>query len=98
VDIGGHPPIQTRSSCQFLVQRVLLYFFVIVGSTLSRMSEGLQIFQVDTGGLPPNPTGLFFYFFMSSHLVVLPGPFWGPKQCFFGMPQSNCRHSHSLTS
>jgi hypothetical protein len=34
VDIGGHPPIPTGSSCLFLVQHVLLYLFVIVGSTL----------------------------------------------------------------
>jgi hypothetical protein len=39
VDIGGHPPVPTGSSCQFLVQHVLLYFFVIVGSTLPGLSE-----------------------------------------------------------
>jgi hypothetical protein len=31
VDIGGHPPILTGSSCLFLVQHVLMYLFVIVG-------------------------------------------------------------------
>jgi hypothetical protein len=86
VDIGGHPPIPIGSSFQFLVQHVLLYFFVIVGSTLSGLSGSLHIFQVDTGGLPPNPIGLILYFFMSTHFVVLPGSFWGPKQCFFGSP------------
>ena len=42
--IGGHPPIPTGSSCPFLVQHVLLYFFVIVGSTLLGMFESLHIF------------------------------------------------------
>ena len=59
VDIGGHPPIPIGSSCQFLVHHVLLYLFVIVGSTLLGFSEALHIFQVETGGLPPNTTGLF---------------------------------------
>jgi hypothetical protein len=62
VDIGGHPPILTSSSWEFLVQHVLLYFFVIVGSTLSGLSEALHIFQVETGGFPANPTGLFWMF------------------------------------
>jgi hypothetical protein len=62
VDIGGHPPIPTGSSCQFLIQHFLLYFFVIVGSILLRLFEALHIFRVDTGGLPPNSTGLFFMF------------------------------------
>jgi hypothetical protein len=44
VDIGGHPPIPTGSSCQFLVQHILLYFFVIMGSTLLGMFESLHIF------------------------------------------------------
>jgi hypothetical protein len=62
VDIGGHPPIPTGSSYPFLVQHVLLYFFVIVGSTLLGLFESLHIFQVDIGGLSPNPTGLFCMF------------------------------------
>jgi hypothetical protein len=62
VNIGGHPSIPTGSSYQFLVQHALLYFFVIVGSTLSGLSESLHIFQVDTGGIPPNPTSLFCMF------------------------------------
>ena len=62
VDIGGHPPIPTRSSWQFLVQHVLLYFFLIVGSTLPRLYEAIHIFQVDTVGLKINPTGLFCMF------------------------------------
>jgi hypothetical protein len=43
-------------------QHVLLYFFVIVGSTLMGLSESPHILQVDTGGLSPNPTGLFCMF------------------------------------
>jgi hypothetical protein len=62
MDIGGHPPIPTDSSYQFLVQHVLMYLCVIVGSTLLGMFESLYIFQVETGGLPPNPTGLFWIF------------------------------------
>jgi hypothetical protein len=84
VDIGGHPPIPTSSSCQFLVQHVLLYFFVIEGSTLLGLYEALHIFQVDTGGLSPNPTSLFCMFSCQHILYVLPGSFWSPKQCFFG--------------
>jgi hypothetical protein len=48
VDIGGHPPIPTGSSCLFFVQHVLLYCFVIVGSTLLGLSEAPHILQVDT--------------------------------------------------
>jgi hypothetical protein len=44
VDIEDHPPIPTGSSCQFLVQHVLLYFFVIVGYTLTGLCESLHIF------------------------------------------------------
>jgi hypothetical protein len=44
VDIGGHPPNPTSSSYQFLVEHVLLYLFVIVGSTLLWFSEDLHIF------------------------------------------------------
>jgi hypothetical protein len=62
LDIGGHPPVPTRSFCQFLVQHVLLYFFVIEGSTLSGLFESLHIFHEETGGIPPNPTGLFWIF------------------------------------
>jgi hypothetical protein len=69
VDIGGHSPILTGSSCQFLVQHILLYFFVIVGSTLLGLSEALHIFQVDTSGLSPNPT-LLFCMFSYQHILM----------------------------
>jgi hypothetical protein len=59
VDIGGHPPIPTGS---FLVQHVLMYFFVMVGFTLLGLSEALHIFEVDIGGLSHNPTALFCMF------------------------------------
>jgi hypothetical protein len=75
VDIGGHPPVPTGSFCQFLVQHVLLYFFVIVGSTLLGLSEALHIFQVDTGGLPPNPTGLFCMYSCQHILLYFQGRF-----------------------
>jgi hypothetical protein len=86
VDIGGYPPIPTGTCCKFLVQHVLLYFFAIEGSALLSLYGSLHIFHVDIGSLPPNPTGLFCTFFISLHLVVLLGPFWGPKQCYFGLP------------
>jgi hypothetical protein len=62
LDIGGHPPIPTGSSCPFFIQHVFLYCFIIVSSTLLGMSEASHILQVDTGGLSPNPTGLFCMF------------------------------------
>jgi hypothetical protein len=62
VDIGGHPPIPTDSFFHLFVKHVILYFFVIVGSTLLGISISLHIFQVDIGVFPPNPTGLFCMF------------------------------------
>jgi hypothetical protein len=75
VDIGGHPPIPAGSSRQFLVQHILLYFFVIMGSTLLGLSESIHIFQVDTGGLPLNPTGLFCMFSFQHILLYFKGHF-----------------------
>jgi hypothetical protein len=60
----------------FLVQHILLYLFVIVGSTLLGLSEALHIFQVDIGGLPPNTTGLLCM--LSCHHIFL------YFQCHFG--------------
>jgi hypothetical protein len=71
VDIHGHPSVPTGSFCHFLVQHILLYFFVIEGSTLSGLSEALQIFQEDTSGLPPNPTGLFCMYSCQHVLLYL---------------------------
>ena len=62
VDIDGHPHVPTGSSCLFLVQHVLLYFFVIVGSTLLRLFEALHIFQVNICGVSLNPTSFFCMF------------------------------------
>jgi hypothetical protein len=62
MDIGGHPPILTGSSCLFLVQHIILYFFVIMGSTLMGLSKSIHFFQVDICGLSPNPCGLFCMF------------------------------------
>jgi hypothetical protein len=66
VDIGGHPPVPTVSFCQFLVQRVLLHFFVIVGYMILGLFRALHILQVDIGGLTPNSTRLFFIFHVST--------------------------------
>jgi hypothetical protein len=83
--IGGHPPIPTGSSCPFLVQHVLLYFFVIVGSTLLGMSESLHIFQVDIGGLSPNPTGLFCMFSCQHILLYFQDRFGGLNNVFLAL-------------
>jgi hypothetical protein len=98
VDIGGHPPISTGSSCMFLVQHILLYFFVIVGSILMWLFESPHIFQVDTGGLSPNPTGLFFMFSCQHILLYFQVHFGALNNVFFGLPQSNCRQSQILTT
>jgi hypothetical protein len=90
VDIGGHPPIPTGSSCHFLVQHVLLYFFVIVGSTLLGLSEALHIFQVDIGGLSPNPTGLFCMFSCQHILLYFQGHFGALNNVFLA------RHSQTI--
>jgi hypothetical protein len=82
VDIGGYPPIPTGSSCSFLVQHVLLYFFVIVGSTLLGPSEALHIFQVDTHGLSPNPTSLFYMFSCQHILLYFQGCFGALNSVF----------------
>jgi hypothetical protein len=82
VDIGGHPPVPTCSFCQFLVHHILLYFFVMVGSTLLGLSEDLHIFQVDIGGLLPNPTGVFCMFSCQHILLYFQGHFGGPNNVF----------------
>jgi hypothetical protein len=82
LDIGGHPPIPTGSSCPFLVQHILLYFFVIVGSTFMGLYKALHIFQVDTGGLSPNPTGLFYMFSCQHILLYFQGRFGALNSVF----------------
>jgi hypothetical protein len=82
IDICGHPPIPTGSSCLFLVQYVLLYFFVIVGSTLLGLSESIHLFQVDTSGLSPNPTGLFCMFLCHHILLYFQGYFGALNSVF----------------
>jgi hypothetical protein len=62
VDIVGHPPIPTGSSCPFFIQHVFLYYFIIMSYTLLELSRASNILQVDMGGLLPNPTGLFCMF------------------------------------
>jgi hypothetical protein len=82
VDIGGHPPVITGSYFQFLVQHILLYFFVIMGSTLLGLSKSLHIFQVDIGGLPPNPTRLFCMFSCQHILLYFQGHFGALNNVF----------------
>jgi hypothetical protein len=99
IDPGGYwwPPTYSNwLLMSIFVQHVFLYCFIIVSYTLLGLSEASHILQVDTGGLSPNPTGLILYVFMSAHLVVLSGLFWGPKHCFFDSPQSDYRQSQSL--
>ena len=79
---GCHPPIPTGSSYPFLVQHVLLYFFVIMGSTLLGLSEALHIFQVETGDLPPNPIGLFWKFSCQHILLYFQGRFGALNSAF----------------
>jgi hypothetical protein len=50
-----------------------MYFFIIAISTLLGMSKASHILQVDTGGLLPNPTGLFCIFSCQCILLY----FWG---------------------
>jgi hypothetical protein len=59
VDIGGHLPIPIGASCPFFIQHIFMYYSIIVSSTLLGLYEVSHILQVDTGGLLPNPTGLF---------------------------------------
>jgi hypothetical protein len=75
MDIGGHPPIPTGSFCPFFVQHILLYYCVIVGSTLLGLSEAPHILQVDTSGLLPNSTGLFCMFSCQHILLYFQGYF-----------------------
>jgi hypothetical protein len=82
MDIGGHPPISTPSCCPFLVQHVLLYFFVIVGSTLLGWFEALHIFQMDIGGLSPNPTDIFCMFSSQHILLYFQGRFGALNNVF----------------
>jgi hypothetical protein len=89
MDIGGHPPIPTGSSCQFLVQHVLLHFFVVVGSTLMGIPEALHIFQVDTGGLSPNPIALFYMFSCQHILLYFQGRFGALNSVFLARHHQN---------
>jgi hypothetical protein len=75
VDIGGHPPIPTGSLCQFFIQHVFLYCFIIVSSTLLGLSEASHILQVDMSGLSPNPSCLFCIFSCQHILLYFQGCF-----------------------
>jgi len=56
--------------------------FVIVGSTLLGLSEALHIFQVETGGHPPNPTVLFWKFSCQHILLYFQGRFGALNNIF----------------
>jgi hypothetical protein len=64
------------------VQHVFLYCFIIVSSTLLGLSKASHILQVDTGGLSPNPTGLFCMFSCQHILLYFQGCF-GALNIFF---------------
>jgi hypothetical protein len=85
VDIGGHSSIPTCSFFQFLVQHVLLYLFIMVGSTLLGLSKSLHIFQVDTSGLSPNPIGLFCMFSCYHILLYFQGCFGRINSVFLAL-------------
>jgi hypothetical protein len=74
----------------FFVQHVLLYCFVIVGSTLMGLFEAPHILQVDTGGLSPNPTGLFCMFSCQHILLYFQGRFGALNVVFLA------RHSQTV--
>jgi hypothetical protein len=96
VDIGGHPTIPNSNwliltifsskhfsvmekflcNCGFCTSRDILKPYI----TSRWILVASHLFQMDYLGS-----------FMSVHLSVLPEPFWGPKQCFLVLPQSNCR-------
>jgi hypothetical protein len=78
VDLGGYwwPPTYSNwLLLSILIMHVLLYFFVIVGSTPLGLYEALHIFQVETGGRPPNPTSLFWKFSCQHIFVYFHGRF-----------------------
>jgi hypothetical protein len=83
MDIGGHPPIPTASSCPFYVQHVFLYYFIIFSSTLLGIYEASHILQVDMGGLSPNPNGLFCMFSYHHILFYFQGCFEALNIVFF---------------
>jgi hypothetical protein len=92
VDLGGYwwPPTYSNwILLSFLVQHVLLYFFVIVGSTLPGRYEIIHIFQVDTGGLPSNLTFLFCIFSCQHILVYFQGRFGALNNGFLAPHSQN---------
>ena len=89
VDISGHPYIPTDSSWHFLAWHILLYFFVIVGSTLLGLSEALHSFQVEIGGFPPNPTCLFWKFSCQYIFLYFEGCFGALNNVFLARHRQN---------
>jgi hypothetical protein len=54
-------------------------------STLMGMFEALHIFQVDTGDLSPNPTGLFCMFSCQHILLYFQGRFGALNSVFLAL-------------
>jgi hypothetical protein len=73
----------------FLVQHVLLYFFVILGSTLLGMFETQHIFQVDISCLSYNPIGLFCMFSCQHILLHFEGLFGAINDKFLSLHSQN---------
>jgi hypothetical protein len=88
-DPGGYwwPPTYSKwLLVSVFVQHILLYCFVIGGSTPLGMFEAPHILQVDTCGLSPNPTGLFCMFSCQHILMYFQGHFGALNVVFFGSP------------
>jgi hypothetical protein len=73
------------------VQHILLYFFIIVSSTLLGLFEAPHILQVDMGDLSPNPIGLFCTFSCQHILFYFQGCFGALNVVFLA------RHSETVS-
>jgi hypothetical protein len=84
-DLGGYwwPPTYSNwLLLTILVQEVIIYFFVMVVSTLSGLFEAPHILQVDTSGLPPNSNDLFCMFSCQHILLYFQGCFGALNNVF----------------
>jgi hypothetical protein len=99
IDASGYwwPPTYFNWLLVFVfVQHVLLYCFVIVGSTLLGLSEAPHILQVDTGFLSPNPTSLFCMFSCQHILMYFQGHFGALNIIFLARHSQNVDGVKSL--
>ena len=72
------------------VQHVFLYLFITVIYTLLGLFEASYILPVDTGGLSPNPNGLFCMFSCQNILLYFQGRFGALNNVFLS------RHSQTI--